>query len=151
MQRKAIDNTHSVRTSTCLYDLITIHEGIFISIYIIRCHSKVQNSSALLVSTPPSSLLWAVGRNLKTKQRVLFPNSVTQYHCRLGNPSYFELQNRELRTNTQAWILIIADTHAILLYTNRQSSPFHVFYWWRAYHVRLTKLDCLPRISARGR
>ena len=28
-----------------------------------------------------------------------------------------------------------------LLYTNRQSSPFHVFYWWRAYHVRLTKLD----------
>ena len=38
-----------------------------------------------------------------------------------------------------------------LLYTNRQSSPFHVFYWWRAYHVRLTKLDCLPHISARGR
>ena len=32
-------------------------------------------------------------------------------------------------------------------YTNRQSSPFHVFHWWRAYHVRLRKLDCLPRIS----
>ena len=30
----------------------------------------------------------------------------------------------------------------ILLYTNRQSSPFHVIHWWRAYHVRLTKLDC---------
>ena len=42
-------------------------------------------------------------------------------------------------------------THIYLLYTNRQSSPFHVLYWWRAYHVRLTKLDCLPRISARGR
>ena len=26
-----------------------------------------------------------------------------------------------------------------------------MFHWWRAYHVRLTKLDCLPRISARGR
>ena len=26
-----------------------------------------------------------------------------------------------------------------------------MFYWWRAYHVRLTKLDCLPRISARGK
>ena len=38
-----------------------------------------------------------------------------------------------------------------LLYTNRQSSPFHLFHWWRALHVRLTTLDCLPRISARGR
>ena len=24
-----------------------------------------------------------------------------------------------------------------LLYNNRQSSPFHVFHWWRAYHMRL--------------
>ena len=25
-----------------------------------------------------------------------------------------------------------------------------MFHWWRAYHVRLWKLDCLPRISARA-
>ena len=31
-----------------------------------------------------------------------------------------------------------------LLYTNSQSSPFHVFHWPRVYHVRVTKLDCLP-------
>ena len=37
------------------------------------------------------------------------------------------------------------------LYTNGQSSPFHVFHWSRVYHVRVTKLDCLSRISARGR
>ena len=42
-------------------------------------------------------------------------------------------------------------TYGPLLYTNRQSYPFYVFHWWRAYHVRLEKLDCLPRISARGR
>ena len=29
--------------------------------------------------------------------------------------------------------------------------PFHAFHWWRAYHVRLTKSNCLPRISVRGR
>ncbi len=38
-----------------------------------------------------------------------------------------------------------------LLYINIQSHFFLVFYWWRAYHVRVTKLGCLPRNSARGR
>ena len=44
-----------------------------------------------------------------------------------------------------------AHIKCILLYTNSQSSPFHVFHWSRVYHVRVTKLDCLPRISARQR
>ena len=39
----------------------------------------------------------------------------------------------------------------ILLYINSQSRIFLVFYWLRAYHVRVTKLGCLPRNSARGR
>ena len=47
----------------------------------------------------------------------------------------------------------IAQTRALwnilLLYTNRQSFPFHAFHWWRTNHVRLTKSNCLPRISAR--
>jgi hypothetical protein len=41
--------------------------------------------------------------------------------------------------------------HLVLLYTNSQSRIFLVFYWSRAYHVRVTKLGCLPRNSARGR
>ena len=36
-------------------------------------------------------------------------------------------------------------------YIINQRFIFHVFHWWRAYQVRLTKLDCLLRISARGR
>ncbi len=37
------------------------------------------------------------------------------------------------------------------IYINSQSRFFLVFYWSRAYHVRVTKLGCLPRNSARGR
>ena len=43
-------------------------------------------------------------------------------------------------------------TRSIIIYQcNGQSSPFHVFHWWRAYHVRLWKLDRLLRIGARER
>ena len=41
-------------------------------------------------------------------------------------------------------------TQTFLLYTNRPSSPFHVFYWWRACHVRLTELDCLLASAREG-
>ena len=47
--------------------------------------------------------------------------------------------------------LAMSANYIWLLCTKRQSSPFHVFHWSKAYHVRVTKLDCLPRISAIGR
>ena len=46
---------------------------------------------------------------------------------------------------------IISLEYFKLLYTNRQSFPFHAFHWRRAYHVRLAKSNCFPRFSARGR
>ena len=45
----------------------------------------------------------------------------------------------------------LKSNHSTLLYINSQSRFFLVFYWSRAYHVRVTKLGCLPRNSARGR
>jgi hypothetical protein len=48
-------------------------------------------------------------------------------------------------------ILVVEDKHLILLYTNSKSRILLVFYWSRAYHVRVTKLDCLSRNSARGK
>ncbi len=45
----------------------------------------------------------------------------------------------------------ILSKQLILLYINSQSRFFLVFYWSRAYHVRVTKLGCLSRDSARGR
>ena len=63
---------------------------------------------------------------------------------------FFYFDEKQNIVFLNGFLRMSAQQHRVLLYINRQSFPFHAFHWWRAYHVRLKKSNCLLRISARG-
>ena len=67
-------------------------------------------------------------------------NTVIQLPHKNGQSS-LSLLLRDIKVQPKGGLCRDILLYKDILYTNRQSFPFHVIHWWRAYHVRLAKLD----------